>query len=176
MNNKIERIRNVNELNKTGDLTDKQSMEIISNILSEKGFYKITPSYKKSNEPKIMGNRRNKKWTKDDDNKLRKYVANNYSPEKIAMKLGRTRHFIDCRKNILGLKFNPRNLPYKPSRFIQSWEDDEVLELYKLKAEEKTNREIAEQLGKTIKQITNKLHVMKLSGGIDAWKAKRGYN
>ena len=105
MNNKIERIRNVNELHKTKDLTDSQAMKIISNILSEKGFYKGMIPYKK----KVIGNRRNQKWTKEEDNKLRKYIFNNYPYERIAKKLGRSRHAIECRKNVLG---------YRPSKPI----------------------------------------------------------
>lgn len=300
MNNKIERIRNVNELHKTGDLTDSQSMEMISNILSEKGFYKISPSYKKETyESTITGNRRNAVWTKqddhllmyyinkrwnwknianklhrtadacrvratttglyepkiyrtksrlnrknrawtndekellkqyrqeglkypkiakrmgrtvqsvrkmgqvigitrprtkslyitptgtlngnrtwteDEDNKLRKYVAQNYSFQRMAMRLGRSRHAIECRKNILGLKYNPRNLPYKPSKPIQSWEDDEVIKLYELRAEGKPVKEIAQELNRSVTQVRNKLSKTEMEGGINAWKAKRGYN
>lgn len=157
MNNKIERIKKVNELNKTGDINDSQALEIISNILSEKQT--ISKTYK----PIVVGNRRNTEWTKEEeqllkqckdrgwrwksignklhrtpdacrvkastlgiykpriyqrtpsiketennnnhwteeeDNKLRKYIGNNYSLEKIAMKLGRSQHAIQCRKTI----------------------------------------------------------------------------
>lgn len=66
-------------------------------------------------------------------------------------------------------------LPYTPSKPIQSWEDDEIIELHKLKAEGKKNYEIAQQLGRSTKQVTNKLHNVKLDGGFDSWKSKKGY-
>jgi transposase-like protein len=164
MTDKIERIKSVIKLFESNDLNEEASLDIIGKII----FQKIAPKTKII----IKGNRRNKEWTPEEKELLKRLLDERKSYGAIAKQMGRTYDAIRIRAERGETKKLPK-IYYKFPR----WTPDEEEKIIKMLGSGKSIVEIAGALKRTPKAVELRIYDIRKrakNGGMFSWRGKNG--
>lgn len=100
---------------------------------------------------KTKGERKQKSWTLEEEQKLREMFNNHYTLEQMAKVLGRTVDGVQNKKFLLRLVSFTKNMkkPYTKGRKNKMWMESEKQLVKKLAQEGKSDKQIAKILGRT---------------------------
>lgn len=187
MLNKLERVRNVVELNKSGDINKQTALIIIDRITSHKKFesqmYPFPSNPKVPTKIILKGKMKYMRWTPRQEQLLKQLIDEHRNYKVIAKKMGRSYDAVRIRAKCLGFA-KPRPYNHKKKRIKtakrnleqRKWTSSEEHKMIDMINRGYSTEEVAKECDRTKKAVELRMYRIRRkakNGGMFNWRGKK---